>query len=102
MQQHGRDESYHAVAAPDAVAFVQTTEEVSKVVKICAAARTPVIAFGAGSSLEGHISATYGGVSIDMTGMNKVINVSKKASVFASVCYMCVLTCVCCCGAGGT
>ncbi|GAB9472495.1 Glycolate oxidase, subunit glcd [Globisporangium polare] len=77
-EQHGRDESYHAVAAPDAVAFVQTTEEVSKVVKICAAARTPVIAFGAGSSLEGHISATYGGVSIDMTGMNKVINVEPE------------------------
>lgn len=69
------------MAAPDAVAFVQTTEEVSKVVKICAAARTPVIAFGAGSSLEGHISATYGGVSIDMTGMNKIFNVSRMRMV---------------------
>lgn len=63
------------MAPPDAVAFVQTTEEVSKVIKICAAAQTPVIPFGAGSSLEGHISATYGGVSIDLTGMNKVLTV---------------------------
>ncbi|GMF14997.1 unnamed protein product [Phytophthora lilii] len=70
--------SYHAVAPPDAVAFVQSTEEVAEVVKICAAAGTPVIPFGAGSSLEGHISATEGGVSIDLTGMNNILSVEPE------------------------
>ncbi|RLN94689.1 hypothetical protein BBJ28_00021687, partial [Nothophytophthora sp. Chile5] len=76
--QHGTDESYHKVTPPDAVAFVESTEEVSQVIKICAAGGTPVIPFGAGSSLEGHISATFGGVSIDLTGMNKIVNVEPE------------------------
>ncbi|WP_293487005.1 FAD-binding protein, partial [Parvibaculum sp.] len=53
---HGRDESWHPVAMPDAVAFAETTEEVAAIVRICAAHGLPVIPFGAGTSLEGHVS----------------------------------------------
>lgn len=78
-QQHGKDESYHTPAAPDAVAFVESTEEVAEVIKICAKTATPVIPFGAGSSIEGQIPAELGGVSIDMGGMNHIINVRENS-----------------------
>jgi D-lactate dehydrogenase (cytochrome) len=79
-QHHGRDESYHAAAPPDAVAFVESTEEVSEVIQICAASGTPVIPFGAGSSIEGQISAKQGGVSINLTGMNQILKVRSCIS----------------------
>src|SRR5438093_9114554 len=53
-EQHGRGESYHPVAAPDAVCFPRSTGEVAEIVKLCARLRVPVIPFGAGTSLEGH------------------------------------------------
>ncbi|RQM21570.1 hypothetical protein B5M09_005345, partial [Aphanomyces astaci] len=74
---HGKDESYHSAPPPDAVAFVTSTDEVSKVLQICSEAKTPVIPFGAGSSLEGHISAVCGGISLDLTGLNAILNVIK-------------------------
>jgi D-lactate dehydrogenase (cytochrome) len=78
LDQHGRDESYHSPAPPDAVFFAESTDEVVEVVSACAAAEVPVIAFGAGTSLEGHIAAVRGGISIDLTGMNKVLEVNSS------------------------
>lgn len=71
--QHGRDESVHTPALPDGVVFAETTEEVAELVRLCRAHRTPVIPYGAGSSVEGHLLAVHGGISVDLSGMNKVL-----------------------------
>jgi D-lactate dehydrogenase (cytochrome) len=73
---HGKDESYHAPAAPDAVVFATTTEEVADAVGICARHCTPVIPFGTGTSLEGHVAAVKGGVCIDVSQMKRILRVS--------------------------
>ncbi|HMM13841.1 MAG TPA: FAD-linked oxidase C-terminal domain-containing protein [Parvibaculum sp.] len=73
---HGRDESWHPCVPPDAVLFAETTEEVSAAVRICARHRLPVIPFGTGTSLEGHISAPHGGLSLDLSRMNRIISVN--------------------------
>lgn len=75
-EHHSHGESWHAAAAPDAVAYPETTAEVSAVVAACAAHRAPIIPFGIGSSLEAHVNAVHGGVSIDLTRMTKVLRLS--------------------------
>ena len=77
-EQHGRDESWHETHAPDAVAFAQSTEEVAQIVKVCHETGTPVIPYGTGTSLEGHVQALYGGICIDLTQMNQVLEVNAE------------------------
>src|SRR4051794_32914787 len=76
-EHHGKDESYFPYALPDAVLYVETTEEVRDVVNICRRHRVPMIPFGVGTSLEGHILAVEGGVSIDLSRMNQVLQVHE-------------------------
>jgi D-lactate dehydrogenase (cytochrome) len=75
-EHHSHGESWHEPSAPDAVAFPETTAEVSAIVQACARARLPVIAFGMGSSLEGHVNAVEGGVTIDLSRMTRVVRLS--------------------------
>jgi len=77
-EHHGKDESYFPYAPPDAVVFLKTTEEVRDVVNICRAHRVPMIPYGVGTSLEGHILAVRGGVCIDLSQMNQVLAVHES------------------------
>jgi D-lactate dehydrogenase (cytochrome) len=74
-EQHANITTWHTVAPPDAVVFPQSTEEVQQAVRICARHRLPVIPFGTGTSLEGHTNAPFGGVSIDLRDMNRILAV---------------------------
>jgi D-lactate dehydrogenase (cytochrome) len=76
-EQHANTLTWLKVQAPDAVLFAETTEEVAEAVKACAAARVPVIPFGTGTSLEGHLNAPRGGLSLDLSRMNKVLAVHE-------------------------
>jgi len=77
-EQHGRDESFHASAPPEAVAFADCNEEVAEIVRICVQHQKPIIPFGTGTSLEGHVAALQGGVCLDVSGMNQVLEVNEN------------------------
>jgi D-lactate dehydrogenase (cytochrome) len=75
---HGRDESAFDPMLPDAVVFAHSTEEVAEIVGLCAQYAVPVIPYGTGSSLEGHLLAIRGGISLDVSEMNRVIAVNAE------------------------
>ncbi len=75
---HGRDESAFDPMLPDAVVFAHTTEEVAEIVKLCSRHEVPVIPYGMGSSLEGHLLAIRGGISLDVSQMNAMIAVNPE------------------------
>lgn len=75
---HGHDESHFPDALPDAVVFARSTDDVVFIVNTCRAHRVPIIPFGVGSSLEGHILAVRGGISVDLSEMNKVVAIHAE------------------------
>ncbi|MCU0925670.1 MAG: FAD-binding protein [Hydrogenophaga sp.] len=77
-EHHGRDESIFSVPPPSAVVFAQSTQDVADAVKLAASYKVPVIPFGVGSSLEGHLLAVQGGISIDVSRMDKVLSINAE------------------------
>jgi D-lactate dehydrogenase (cytochrome) len=77
-EHHGKDESSFSVPPPSAVVFAESTADVAAAVKLAAQYKTPVIPFGVGSSLEGHLLAVQGGISIDVSRMNQVLRVNAE------------------------
>ncbi|MEX3954567.1 FAD-linked oxidase C-terminal domain-containing protein [Trinickia sp. EG282A] len=75
---HGRDESPFDPVPPDAVVFAQSTDDVRTAVELCGRYGVPIIPYGNGSSLEGHLLAVEGGVSIDLSGMNRVLSINAE------------------------
>jgi len=76
LDSHGRDESAFPPVRPSAVVMAHSTEEVSKVLAYCNAEKIPVVAFGVGSSLEGHVLPLFGGISLDISEMDKILQIS--------------------------
>ena len=77
-EQHGRDESSFQAPPPAAVVFAESTQDVADAVKLASRYDTPVIPFGVGSSLEGHLLAVQGGISVDVSRMNKVLSINAE------------------------
>jgi D-lactate dehydrogenase (cytochrome) len=77
-EQHSHGEGLADSALPDVVVFPQSNQEIAAIVRLCHLARVPVIAFGVGTSLEGHVAALYGGVCVDLSQMNRVLEVNVE------------------------
>jgi D-lactate dehydrogenase (cytochrome) len=75
-EHHSHGESWHQAAEPDVVVFPASTDEVVAIVRVASTHRAPIVPFGSGSSLEGHVSAIAGGVSVDLTHMNRILRMS--------------------------
>ena len=76
--QHGHTTTFLRNQPPDAVAFVQSTEEVQEIARICSTHRVPIVPFGTGTSLEGHVNAPAGGISVDFSQMNRVLEIHAQ------------------------
>ena len=76
--QHGRDESVHEPMLPSAVVFAENVEEIALTVTLCAKHGVPVIPYGVGSSVEGHVLAPKGGISLDLSGMNQIVAIHAE------------------------
>ncbi len=77
-EQHGRSEAHFATAAPDAVVFARSTDDVVALVELCVAAGVPIVPFGAGTSIEGNALAVRGGVSVNLSEMNAILEVNAE------------------------
>ena len=77
-QQHGSSETHFATALPDAVVFPASTEEVVEIVRLCVAEQVPIIAYGAGTSVEGHVTPVRGGITVDLSGMDAILEVNPE------------------------
>ncbi len=78
LSQHAHDESFHPEARPDAVVWPRSIDECAEIVRVAAAHRLPIVPFGAGTSLEGHVAALAGGISVDMREMNRISDLSLE------------------------
>ncbi len=78
LQQHGHGESWHPTQPPNAVCFVRSNEEVAKIIRLCAETKTAVIAYGTGTSLEGQVQAVKGGICIDLSQMDAILEVNAE------------------------
>ena len=79
-EQHTDTTTIHTSKLPDGVVFAENEDDVKKTIEICNKYKCPIIPFGVGSSLEGHVNALYGGVSIDLNNMNKILEISAEDS----------------------
>lgn len=77
-EHHSHGESYHKASLPDLVCFPKETREVAEIMRVSARHGVPVIPFGAGTSVEGHVNAIHGGITIDMREMNKILRISVE------------------------
>ena len=75
---HAKDESHHAAQPPHAVAFPRSTEEVARIVRICARQRVPIVPYGTGTAVEGGVVAVHGGVCVDLSRMNRILRLSPR------------------------
>ena len=78
LERHGHDESYHACVPPDAVVFPNSIDEISAIQRLAAEFDAPIIPFGVGTSLEGHVAALEGGISLDTSRMNRILEVNEE------------------------